>query len=79
MTEAIDEVIVYHSSRLHVRINDCRSDEAESSFLEVVAELLRLGRSRWNLPRALPVVKPGPPVDKAPTIRVKVSQRRAEF
>jgi hypothetical protein len=35
MTEAIDEVIGYHSSRLHVRINDGRSDEAKSSLLNV--------------------------------------------
>ncbi len=72
MTEAIDEMIVYHSSRLHVRINDSRSDEAKSSFLQVVAERLGRGRRRRNLARIRPVVQLRPPVDKTPTTGIKV-------
>src|SRR4029077_16927547 len=40
IAEAIDKVIVYHSNRLHVGINDRRTDKAESPALEVLAECL---------------------------------------
>jgi hypothetical protein len=56
ITEAIDEVIVYHSNHLHVRINDRGADEAESSVLKIFAECVRFWRSRWNLPHDLPPV-----------------------
>jgi hypothetical protein len=35
------EVIVHHSDRLHVRINDSRTNEAESSVFEVPAKRAR--------------------------------------
>src|SRR5882672_10977402 len=68
----MDEVIVYHSDRLHVRINDRGADEAESPVFEVLTECDRFGRRRWNLPRSLPVVELGPPADKTPTVGVKI-------
>jgi len=37
----IDEVIVYHSNRLHVRINDGRTNEAESPAFEILAKGVR--------------------------------------
>jgi hypothetical protein len=33
ITETIDEVIVYHPHGLHVRVNHCRTNEAESAML----------------------------------------------
>src|SRR5260221_1602367 len=42
--ETIDDVIVHHSNRLHVRINDRRADEAESPELEVLAECVGFGK-----------------------------------
>src|SRR5258705_512911 len=57
IAETIDDVIVHHSNRLHVRINDRRANEAESPEPEVLAECVGFGRSRWNLPRSLPVVR----------------------
>src|SRR5258706_3811103 len=72
--ETIDDVIVHHSNRLHVRITDCRPNEAESPELEVLAECVGFGRSRWNLPRSLPVVRLGPPADKAPAVGVEVPE-----
>src|SRR2546422_7477550 len=72
VTKPMDELIVYHSGRLHVRINDRRADEAESPMLEILAEGVGFRRSRWNLPRSLPVVELGPPADKAPTVGVKI-------
>src|SRR5216683_4135131 len=79
ITETIDEVIVYHSNRLHVRIDDRGADEAESPVLEVLAECVGFGRSRWNLPRSLPVVKLGPPADKTPAVGVKVPELFLNF
>ena len=38
ITETVDEVIVHHADRLHVRINDRGADEAESPALEILAE-----------------------------------------
>src|SRR5882672_10523501 len=72
--EAIDDVIVHHSNRLHVRISDCRADEAESPELEVLAECLGFGRSRRNLPRCFPLVELRPPADKAPAVGVKLPE-----
>src|SRR6266852_5725333 len=74
ITETIDEVIVYHSNRLHVRINDRGADEAESPAFEVLTECDGFGRSRWHLPRNLPVVHLGPADDETPAIGVKVSE-----
>src|ERR1700688_3836428 len=68
VTETIDEVIVYHSNRLHVRINDRRADEAESPVLEVLAECVGFGRSRRNLSHRLQSVKLAPPADKTPAV-----------
>src|SRR6266567_6519751 len=79
ITETIDEVIVYHSNRLHVRISDCRANEAESAVLEVLAECLGLLRSRWNLPCSLPVVKLGPSLDKTPAIGIETPELFLDF
>src|SRR2546427_8087991 len=45
VSKALDEVIVYHSDRLHVGIDDRRTDEAESPVLEVLAKCVGFGRS----------------------------------
>src|SRR5882672_6831342 len=79
ITKTIDEVIVYHSNRLHVRIDDRRADEAESPVLEVLAECVGLGRSRRNLPYRLPSVKLGPPADKTPAVGVKTPELFLNF
>src|SRR5882672_5922751 len=79
IAETIDDVIVHHSNRLHVRIDDRRADEAESPVLEVFAECVGFGRSRWNLPRSLPLVSLGPPADKTPAVGVKVPELFPDF
>ena len=38
ISETADEVVVHHADRLHVRIHDGRTDEAESAALEILAE-----------------------------------------
>ena len=43
ISEAADEVIVHHADGLHVRVNDGRTDEAESAVLEILAERVGFG------------------------------------
>jgi hypothetical protein len=38
ISKTADEVVVHHADRLHVRIHDGRTDEAESALLEILAE-----------------------------------------
>src|SRR5260221_13213531 len=79
IAETIDDVIVYHSNRLHVRINDRRADEAESPQLEVLAECVGFGRSRWNPPLSLPVVELGPAADETPAVGIEVAEPFLDF
>src|SRR6266702_2215244 len=72
--EATHQVIVHHPHRLHMRINHRRADKREPPLLQVLAERVRLRRSRRNLPHRLPPVHPRPPVDEPPCIRVKAAE-----
>src|SRR6202521_2240165 len=74
ISETIDEVIVHHADRLHVRINDGRTDEAESPLFEILAKRVRFTRGSWNLPHCLPPVEFGSSIDEPPAISVKTSQ-----
>src|SRR5712691_8413739 len=38
ISKTVDEVIVHHADRLHVRINDGRTNEAESPVFEILAK-----------------------------------------
>ena len=42
VSETGDEVVIHHADRLHVRIHDGRTDEAESAPLEILAERVGL-------------------------------------
>src|SRR5260370_1477642 len=57
IAEASNEVIVHQSSRLHVRRRDRRADKAESPLLEILAQCLGFGGSRWNLSRSFPAAE----------------------
>src|SRR6201982_627545 len=74
IAEATDEVIVHQSSRLHVRIRDRRADKAESPLLEILAQCLGFGGSRWNLSRNFPAAAFGLPADEPPAIGVKAAE-----
>src|SRR5579863_9940682 len=74
ITEATDEVIVHQSSGLHVRIRDCWPDEGESPVLEILAQCLGFGGSRWNLSRNFPAAEFGLPADEAPAVGVKATE-----
>src|SRR6202171_5709429 len=74
IAEATDEVIVHQSSRLHVRIRDRRAYKAESPLLEILAQCLGFGGSRWNLSRSLPAAEFGLPADEPPAVGVKAAE-----
>src|SRR6185369_4747072 len=74
MSETTNEVVVHHAGGLHVRVNDRRADEAESSVLEVLAERIGLRRSCRNLSHRLPTIELWLTVDEAPTIRIEASK-----
>src|ERR1700733_6335728 len=41
ISKTVDEVIVHHANRLHVRIDDGRTNEAESPAFEILAKRVR--------------------------------------
>src|SRR5579864_6136164 len=79
ITKTIDKVIVHHSDCLHVRISDRWADETKSPALEIFAECLRFGRSRWNLSRSFPAVELGLSAHEIPTVRVEVTELFLNF
>src|SRR5258706_9013477 len=74
VSKPVDQVIVDHADRLHVRVDHCRSDEAEPAALEIAAECVRLGGRCGNLAQRAPSILPGPALDKLPAIRVEASE-----
>jgi hypothetical protein len=74
ITETVDEMIVYHSNRLHVGIHDCRTNETESAMLKVLAEGIGFDGSPRDLSHDLPAVKLWMPVNEAPAIGVETSK-----
>ena len=42
ISKTVDEVIVHHADRLHVRINNGRTHERESAAFEILAKRVRL-------------------------------------
>ena len=54
--EAVDDVIVDHPRRLHVRIDDGGADELEAALLEVLGDRLREFGLGGNLPKRRPSI-----------------------
>src|SRR6266550_5220057 len=71
ISETVDEVIVDHADRLHVRIDHGRSDEAEPAALEIAAECVGLAGRGWKLAQGSPSILPWPAIDELPTIRIE--------
>src|SRR6266404_45164 len=74
ITEAPNEMIVYQSSRLHVRIHDRWADETEPPPLQILAERLGFGRSCRDLCGSSPVIELRPAVDEPPAIGIKIAE-----
>jgi hypothetical protein len=79
VTETIDDVVIYHPDRLHVRIHNCRSDETESPVFEILAECLGFVGTRRYLPRRLPAVEFGLSADEPPAVRIKIPELLLDF
>jgi len=69
--KTVDQVIVHHSNRLHVSINDRRPDEAKPAALEILAERCGFGRRRRNLSSRFPPVEHRPSADELPAVGVE--------
>jgi hypothetical protein len=73
ISETVNQMIVHHADRLHVRVNHRGSDEAESATNEVFAERVGLARRGGDLAQRRPPVLARPAVDELPAIRVETS------
>src|SRR6476646_4931700 len=69
----VDYVIVDHADRLHVCVDDRRSNEAETAALEIAAECVRFGGRCRNLTQRFPPILPRPALDASQAVRVKAS------
>src|SRR5882762_6634005 len=69
----VDYVIVNHADRLHVCVDDRRSNEAETAALEIAAECVRFGGRCRNLTQRIPPILPRPAINELPAIRVEAS------
>src|ERR1700687_1565822 len=74
ISETVDEVIVHHADRLHVRINDGRTNETEPPLFEILAKRVRFTGGSRNLQHRLPAVEFGSSIDEPPAIGIKTSQ-----
>src|SRR5258706_50919 len=62
ISETVNQMIVHHTDRLHVRVNHGGSDEAESATLQVFAERVGLVRRGGDLAQRRPPVLARPAV-----------------
>src|SRR6476620_11797324 len=67
-------MIVNHADRLHVCVDDCRSDKAEAAALEIADECVRFGGRCGNLSQRFPPILPRPAIDELPAVRVETSE-----
>lgn len=64
-------MVVHHSDRLHMGIDDRTSDEAEAAFLEILRERIALRTGRGHLRDRGPVIDLRFPPDKRPDVPVE--------
>src|SRR2546422_6175268 len=66
VTEAGDEVVVHHAHRLHERIADGRSDEAEAALRQGVAHRVGFTGARREVAEGAAAILFGSPAHEAP-------------
>src|SRR6185436_2377072 len=71
VAEAADDVIVDHPGRLHVRVADARSHEAEAAPAQILAHRARFRRFGRDLLEVFPEVALRPSVHEAPDVAVE--------
>src|SRR5713226_4072958 len=75
-SKAVDDVIVDHPDRLHVCVNDCRSDESEATALQIVAHGVGLGAASRDILHGSPAALDRATVDEGPLVRVEAAELR---
>ena len=73
ISEAVDDMIVHHADRLHVRVDDRRADEAETAPFQVLAQRLGFLAGGGELLQRAPAVDDRAAVDEAPEIGVEAT------
>ena len=66
--EATDSMIIYHANSLHHGITNCRSYKNETSFLQIIAQVIRDICLRRNVGPRFPVILFWLSVNEAPKI-----------
>src|SRR2546422_3638955 len=56
MSKAVDQMVIDHPDRLHVRIDDRRTHEGEATALQIVAHGVGLGAARGDIAFGSPAV-----------------------
>jgi hypothetical protein len=79
MAKAVDDVIVHHSDRLHVRVDDGRADERETAILQIAAERVGNRGSRGDLLDRAKAVHDRPPFDEPPLVGVEAAELLLHF
>jgi hypothetical protein len=74
VARARDEVVVGEADRLHEGVDDGGADEAEPAPDHVLADALRLGRLRRDLPAVLVARRQRPVVHERPHVPVQRAQ-----
>ena len=67
-------MVIDHPDRLHVRVDDRRTDEAEASAFEIPAHGVRLGAARRDLPDGSPAVLERATFDEPPLVRIEAAE-----
>ena len=68
MAETVHYMIINHTGRLHMSVQDGRPDESEASLFHVLAERVRHGTGGWYLLHVSPPVLDRPAVNEAPDV-----------
>src|SRR3989442_11726911 len=64
MSKAVDQMVIDHPDRLHVRIDDRRTHEGEATALQIVAHGVGLGAARGDIAFGSPAVLDRATVDE---------------
>ena len=72
-------MVVHHTDGLHVGIDDGRTDEGESSILQVRAESLRFRRHRRYLVHVFPFIENGFSSNELPDVGIETAKLLLHF
>src|SRR5438132_9019333 len=74
MSKAVDQMVVDHAHGLHVRINDRRTDEGETTALQITAQGVGSSGASRDIPYGSPAVLDRAALDEAPLVSVEGSE-----